>query len=560
MNVAVRHPRYIGGVAIPPAARDLAPAVLQHAGSIVGRITDAATGRPVAGVTVGAQLVEYRRRAFGGGWAETVSDEQGRFGLGGMEPGVYNVLLHGVPDRPEVTARAVECVRVRAGADATADLAVIEGRPLRVEAIDRDTGRLVPRTLIGCYGPARPRSGAAVESHRADDQGRITFHVPPGEQYVYLMEGGFGSRQAHRTVAVPERGEVEPVRLLMQVASPPRTGAMKDKDQLFVAKEAIRRDEPVAAVPAGAGVAAEAPDVRIVTGHVRDPQGRPLAGIHFGGYETGNRGHPVVMPERIIPATDREGLFVFPNLPRRPIRIELRRAGYRDQVRDLPADRNEVEWTVEFVPEPRTRNEEPPRDDPIPAGLRDRLTFVDLDPRGTEYLVEGPEDRHDLSRLRAACSGWATSFFRVGDRMIRVGRGEAPCPFPRAVKEIPIRARGRVLRFLHATTGGQAHGALVGSYVVRYADGSTRTIPLAYGRDIDDWFALRNFGAPSRAAIAWSGGDELTDIRPDHEIRLFELDWTNPDPDKEIASLDMLSAGKDDCDPFLVAITLERDR
>lgn len=38
-------------------------------------------------------------------------------------------------------------------------------------------------------------------------------------------------------------------------------------------------------------------------------------------------------------------------------------------------------------------------------------------------------------------------------------------------------------------------------------------------------------------------------------IRLFDLAWTNPHPEKEIATLDMLSAGKD-CDPFLVAVTV----
>ncbi len=41
------------------------------------------------------------------------------------------------------------------------------------------------------------------------------------------------------------------------------------------------------------------------------------------------------------------------------------------------------------------------------------------------------------------------------------------------------------------------------------------------------------------------------------KIRLFDMAWTNPHPEKEIASLDVLSAGKE-CDPFLVAVTLER--
>ena len=146
-----------------------------------------ATGRPVAGASGGARLLEHRPRILGG-CGETVSDEQGRFLVGGLEPGVYNVLFHGVPGRAQLTARAVEGMRVRAGADTPADLTVIEGRPLSGVVIDRETDQPVAGTQVGCYGPARPRSGAAVESHRTDDQGRFTFHVPPGEQYVYIMD------------------------------------------------------------------------------------------------------------------------------------------------------------------------------------------------------------------------------------------------------------------------------------------------------------------------------------------------------------------------------------
>ena len=60
-------------------------------------------------------------------------------------------------------------------------------------------------------------------------------------------------------------------------------------------------------------------------------------------------------------------------------------------MKDLPADRDEVQWTFDLVPDPRSRVQPaPPEDEPIPPELRDRLTFVDLDPRGTDYLADGP--------------------------------------------------------------------------------------------------------------------------------------------------------------------------
>ena len=43
------------------------------------------------------------------------------------------------------------------------------------------------------------------------------------------------------------------------------------------------------------------------------------------------------------------------------------------------------------------------------------------------------------------------------------------------------------------------------------------------------------------------------------QVRLFAQTWTNPHPEKEIATLDVLSTGTL-CDPFLVAVTLEKDK
>ena len=101
---------------------------------------------------------------------------------------------------------------------------------------------------------------------------------------------------------------------------------------------------------------------------------------------------------------------------------------------------------------------------------------------------------------------------------------------------------------------------MIGAYLVHYTDGSYERIPIVYGRNIVNWWSFRaGTEEPSDAQVAWTGSSDTTDLNPGIKIRLFDLTWTNPHPEKEVTALDVLSAGTD-CDPFLVAVTLERDK
>ncbi len=212
--------RALHGRSISPAievaanARTLSPATPEPTGGIGGRLTDAATGKPVAGAAVAAQLLERHQRHLTDGWGQAETDDQGRFAIGGLEPGVYNVLLLEVPGREQAAARALEGVRVRAGDDATADLSLIEGKPLRGVVIDRETNKPMAAAQVGCQGSALPQSGTAIMGAKTDEEGRFVFHVPPGEQFVYLVDDPSSSWMSRRVVVVPEQGEVIPIFLL----------------------------------------------------------------------------------------------------------------------------------------------------------------------------------------------------------------------------------------------------------------------------------------------------------------------------------------------------------
>jgi hypothetical protein len=561
------HPRYFGPRTSAKAdSAVLDPLILEPGGGIAGTITDA-TGQPVEGVRLGAQLLEHRVRILGG-YGEGVSGKQGRFLIGGLGPGVYNLLFQGVPGHDQLTARAVEGLRVLAGAETPANLTVIRGRPLRGVVLDRETDEPVADILVGCYGPAHPRSGAAVETHKTDAQGRFTFHVPPGEQHDYIMENISSSRLSRRDLFVPEQGEIESCRLLRTVpenhgprevmkaeSRPLPPAGAKVKDVMKVAT----RELPVRDLAEGK-VTEEAekpiPKVRTITGHVRDPKGRPLVGVSV--YVDFTPGAPF---ERFdSAATDRDGMFLLNGLPRQPLQINLQYGGLKIQTEALRPDRDQFEFTYSLGPDPRDRTQPAPaQDEPIPPGLRERLTFVDLDRRGNDFLADGPGGNgNDLDRLPRGIHRLGDVYFRIGEKMVHV-QGGMRLDLPRSVKGIPVQARADRVHFLHATQGGRDPGTLIGAYLLRYADGTSEQVPLVYGRNIANWWSFPRKDDPTEDESPWTGSNDVTDHNPRLKIRLFAFTWTNPHPEKEITAFDVLSSGND-CDPFLAAVTLSRRR
>ena len=57
--------------------------------------------------------------------------------------------------------------------------------------------------------------------------------------------------------------------------------------------------------------------------------------------------------------------------------------------------------------------------------------------------------------------------------------------YPETVKEINVNRRCQRLHFLHASSiAGGKNGTRIGQYVIHYADGQQREIPIIYGRDM----------------------------------------------------------------------------
>lgn len=117
---------------------------------------------------------------------------------------------------------------------------------------------------------------------------------------------------------------------------------------------------------------------------------------------------------------------------------------------------------------------------------------------------------------------------------------------------VPVRQKCRQIHFLHATEGPTPEdGTLVGRWVIRYADGTEREWPLRYGVQLRDWWWIkRDALEATEAVIAWRGQSEFP------TRRLFKATWSNPQPDLEIAALE-LRVGRTSQHPIVLAITAE---
>jgi hypothetical protein len=127
--------------------------------------------------------------------------------------------------------------------------------------------------------------------------------------------------------------------------------------------------------------------------------------------------------------------------------------------------------------------------------------------------------------------------------------------FPKEVKNIKVGQTCQTLHFLQATAWAAPEGTTVGSYLVHYANGESREIPIVYGRDVRDWWTQGNEAASAELKTVWTGKNEAQGGEQAPK-RLFESTWKNPRPDIKIESLDYRSAMSPSA-PFLIAITVE---
>lgn len=163
------------------------PTIKLRMGAIAtGQVTF--NGLPVQGVKVFAQATQA------GGYGAAITDAQGGFRMSQLQAGTYNVALDlEGKGADEYTARALTLTVVEGEEKKDLVLKLEKGAFVTGKVL-RPNGKPAVGVPVGVYGPARPRSGAAVQAALTDADGMYRLRVPAGEQFVYVQLEGDGMR------------------------------------------------------------------------------------------------------------------------------------------------------------------------------------------------------------------------------------------------------------------------------------------------------------------------------------------------------------------------------
>lgn len=94
--------------------------------------------------------------------------------------------------------------------------------------------------------------------------------------------------------------------------------------------------------------------------------------------------------------------------------------------------------------------------------------------------------------------------------------------------EVAVNRKAAALYFLHACAwAGSGKTAL--TYLLTYADGTARSIPVRVGEEICDWWGARDLN--ENAQVAWRGANTRS------PVGVMMLRWVNPEPDKELRDI-----------------------
>ena len=194
---------------------------------------------------------------------------------------------------------------------------------------------------------------------------------------------------------------------------------------------------------------------------------------------------------------------------------------------------------------------------PSTAGAFQALDVASIGNRGLRDEVEGDgkggwtdQGANDLRRFQPGVFFSRGIPFLGGTKAIVLRSRKRP-GFPESSPELVLNGTGvkaERIHFCHTVAWGARPGEEVFRYRIRYVDGTCRSVPVRYGREVFDWFGAKT---AAESVIAWKC------FNGSAEVGLHHARWTNPAPEKAIRSIQAVSGGRDAV-PVILAITLQK--
>jgi len=131
---------------------------------------------------------------------------------------------------------------------------------------------------------------------------------------------------------------------------------------------------------------------------------------------------------------------------------------------------------------------------------------------------------------------------------------ELSVQFPEEVANITVQQKGQNIHFLHGCGWLSPEGTSIGAFIIHYRNGETRSVPIVYGVDVQDWWMSEDGTSGSKPNVVWTGKNHSAPDGP--PIGVCKTTWVNPLPSIEIDHIDYQSAMMNSA-PFLIAITVE---
>jgi hypothetical protein len=151
----------------------------------------------------------------------------------------------------------------------------------------------------------------------------------------------------------------------------------------------------------------------------------------------------------------------------------------------------------------------------------------------TAHAGPWPDGPNNLADLGAGRHEFAGVPFEIQGLTILYSSPHAASK-PKSVR-VPVNASADGLVFLHAC-GWDAPGEVIARYVVRYADGRQKRVPVREGVHLTNWWSENR--SLAGAQLAWRGRSEA------HEpCCLYAMPWDNPWPDQTITEIEAESGG-----------------